>query len=114
MVTVGTGPFFCRSIPSGGLAVTVSISKDIHATLEDSEQLKITRGSVGLGPGFEPPSDPVEANLAKITRQSLIKSPGRYRQVARLLPHESWRRRSRIDPPERRHGLDALSGGIHP
>lgn len=74
MVTVGTGPFFCRSIPSGGLAVTASISKDIHATLEESEHLKITRGSVGLGPGFEPPSDPVEANLAKITRQTLIKT----------------------------------------
>jgi type IV pilus assembly protein PilM len=74
MVTAGTGPFFCRSIPSGGLAVTVSISKDIHATLEESEHLKITRGSVGLGPGFEPPADPVEANLAKITRQTLIKT----------------------------------------
>jgi type IV pilus assembly protein PilM len=74
MVTAGAGPFFCRSIPSGGLAVTVSISKDIHATLEESEQLKITRGSVGLGPGFEPPTDPVEANLAKITRQTLIKT----------------------------------------
>jgi type IV pilus assembly protein PilM len=74
MVTAGTGPFFCRSIPSGGLAVTASISKDIHATLEESEHLKITRGSVGLGPGFEPPVDPVEANLAKITRQTLIKT----------------------------------------
>jgi type IV pilus assembly protein PilM len=74
MVTAGTGPFFCRSIPSGGLAVTASISKDIHATLEESEHLKITRGSVGLGPGFEPPSDPVEANLSKITRQTLIKT----------------------------------------
>lgn len=74
MVTAGTGPFFCRSIPSGGLAVTASISKDIHATLEESEHLKTSRGSVGLGPGFEPPVDPVEANLAKITRQTLIKT----------------------------------------
>lgn len=74
MVTVGSGPFFCRSIPSGGLAVTMAISKDIHATMEESEHLKITRGSVGLGPGFEAPADPIEANLAKITRQTLIKT----------------------------------------
>jgi len=74
LVTSGTGPFFCRSIPSGGLAVTLAIAKDIHATLEESEVLKISRGSVGLGPGFEPPADPVEANLARITRQTLIKT----------------------------------------
>jgi type IV pilus assembly protein PilM len=74
LVTSGTGPFFCRSIPSGGLAVTSAIAKDIHATLDESELLKITRGSVGLGPGYEPPADPVEANLARITRQSLIKT----------------------------------------
>jgi len=74
MVTIGAGPFFCRSIPAGGFAVTAAISKDINATLEESEHLKVTRGSVGLGPGFEPPADPVEANLAKITRQTLIKT----------------------------------------
>ena len=74
MVIAGSGPFFCRSIPSGGLAVTAAIAKDIHASMEESEHLKISRGSVGLGPGFEPPTDPVEANLAKITRQTLIKT----------------------------------------
>jgi type IV pilus assembly protein PilM len=74
MVIAGSGSFFCRSIPSGGLAVTAAIAKDIHATLEESEHLKISRGSVGLGPGFEPPTDPVDANLAKITRQTLIKT----------------------------------------
>jgi type IV pilus assembly protein PilM len=84
MVTSGSGPFFCRSIPSGGLAVTAAISKDIHATLEEAEQLKVTRGSVGLGPGFEPPSDPVEANLAKITRQTLIKTQA---DIARSLSY---------------------------
>jgi type IV pilus assembly protein PilM len=84
MVTSGQGPFFCRSIPSGGLAVTAAISKDIHATLEEAEQLKLARGSVGLGPGFEPPADPVEANLAKITRQTLIKTQA---DIARSLSY---------------------------
>lgn len=74
MIVASEESFFCRSIPSGGLAVTTAISKDIHATMEEAEQLKLTRGSVGLGPGFEAPSDPVEANLARVARQTLIKT----------------------------------------
>ena len=74
MVIASTGSFFSRSIPSGGLAVSLAIAKDIHADLEEAERLKISRGSVGLGPGFEPPTDPVEANLARITRQALLKT----------------------------------------
>lgn len=84
IVTSGSGPFFCRSLPSGGLAVTIAISKDIHATLEEAEHLKVTRGSVGLGPGFEPPADPIEANLARISRQTLIKTQA---DIARSLGH---------------------------
>lgn len=74
MVIAENGSFFSRSIPSGGLAVTTAISKDIHADLDESENLKVSRGSVALGPGFEPPTDPVEANLARIARQSLLKT----------------------------------------
>ena len=73
MVIAAPGSFFSRSIPSGGLAVTTAIAKDIHADMEEAELLKISRGSVGLGPGFEPPADAVEANLARITRQTLLK-----------------------------------------
>ncbi|MCX6959170.1 MAG: pilus assembly protein PilM [Verrucomicrobia bacterium] len=74
MVIAAPDSFFSRSIPSGGLAVTTAIAKDIHASLEEAEHLKITRGSVALGAGFEPPSDPIEANLARIARQSLLKT----------------------------------------
>lgn len=74
MVIASQGSFFSRTIPSGGLAVSLAIAKDIHADLEEAERLKISRGSVGLGPGFEPPADPVEANLARITRQTLLKT----------------------------------------
>jgi type IV pilus assembly protein PilM len=74
MVIASQGSFFSRTIPSGGLAVSLAIAKDIHAELEEAERLKTTRGSVGLGPGFEPPVDPVEANLARITRQTLLKT----------------------------------------
>lgn len=74
MVIASAGSFFSRSIPSAGLAVSLAIAKDIHADLEEAERLKISRGIVGLGPGFEPPADPVEANLARITRHSLLKT----------------------------------------
>ena len=74
MVIASPGSFFSRSIPSGGLAVTTAIAKDIQASLEEAELLKINRGSVALGAGFEPPSDPIEANLARIARQSLLKT----------------------------------------
>lgn len=74
MLITAPGSFFSRSIPSGGLAVTTAIAKDIHATLEEAEHLKMTRGSVALGAGFEPPADPIEANLARIARQTLLKT----------------------------------------
>jgi Tfp pilus assembly protein PilN len=74
MVIPSPGSFFSRSIPSGGLAVTTALSKDINSSLEDAELLKITRGSVALGAGFEPPSDPVEADIARISRQTLLKT----------------------------------------
>ena len=74
MVIAAEGAFFSRSIPSGGLAVTAAIAKDIHAELDEAENLKISRGSVALGAGFEQPSDLVEANIARIARQTLLKT----------------------------------------
>lgn len=74
MIISAEGSFFSRSIPSGGLAVTSAIAKDIHAELDEAEKLKIARGSVALGPGFEQATDPVEANLARIARQTLLKT----------------------------------------
>ena len=73
MLIASTDSFFCRSIPTGGVAITTAASKDIHVDLDEAENLKVTRGSVALGPGFEPPADPVQANLARIARQSLLK-----------------------------------------
>jgi type IV pilus assembly protein PilM len=74
MVIAAQGAFFSRSIPSGGLAVTTAIAKDIHAELDEAEKLKVTRGSVALGAGYEQPHDPVEANIARISRQALLKT----------------------------------------
>jgi len=74
MIISEEGSFFSRSIPSGGLAVTSAIAKDIHAELDEAEKLKIQRGSVALGAGFEQAIDPVEANIARIARQTLLKT----------------------------------------
>jgi type IV pilus assembly protein PilM len=74
MVISAQGAFFSRSIPSGGLAVTTAIAKDIHAELGEAEKLKLTRGSVSLGAGYEQPHDPIEANIARISRQTLLKT----------------------------------------
>ena len=74
MIISAEGAFFSRSIPSGGLAVTSAIAKDIHAELDEAEQLKIARGSVALGAGFEQASDPIEANIARTARQTLLKT----------------------------------------
>jgi type IV pilus assembly protein PilM len=74
MIISAPGTFFSRSIPTGGLAVTTAISKEIHASLEESETVKLEHGSVALGAGHEPPSDPLEANLSKICRQTLLKT----------------------------------------
>ena len=74
MVIASPGSFFSRNIPSGGLAVTSAIAKELHVEPELAEQLKITRGSVSLGAGFEAPEDPVEANLARMARQTLLKT----------------------------------------
>ena len=74
MIISAEGSFFSRSIPSGGLAVTSAIAKDIHAELDEAEKLKIARGSVALGAGFEQATDPIEANIARIARQTLLKT----------------------------------------
>jgi type IV pilus assembly protein PilM len=74
MIVSGPDSFFSRSIPSGGLAVTTAISKEIHTPeLDEAESVKLLHGSVGLGAGVEPPSDPLEANLSKIIRQAMLK-----------------------------------------
>lgn len=74
LVISSPGFFFSRSIPTGGLAVTNAIAKDMHLELEEAEKLKVAHGMVGLGAGFAAPEDPVEANLARIARQALLKT----------------------------------------
>jgi type IV pilus assembly protein PilM len=103
MIVAAPGSYFSRSIPSGGLAVTSAIAKDIHSELDEAEHLKTSRGSVGLGAGFEPPADPVASNLARISRQMLLKTQA---DISRSLSY--YRTHLGGDDPER----ILLTGGM--
>lgn len=74
LVISSPGSFFARNIPTGGLAVTAAIAKELRMELEAAEQLKVSRGSVALGAGFELPADTVEAAMATAARQALLKT----------------------------------------
>lgn len=74
MVIASPGSFFSRSIPSGGLAASSSIAKDLQTDLEVAEQLKVSQGSIALAPAPEAGGNPLEGNLARIARQSFLKT----------------------------------------
>ncbi len=74
LVIAGPGTFFARSIPSGGLALTAAIAKELNAELEAAEQIKVTRGSVASGVTGEQSSDQLDANLGLIARRVLLKT----------------------------------------
>jgi type IV pilus assembly protein PilM len=74
LLITAPGSFFSRTIPSGGLAITTAIAKDLHVEIEEAEKLKISRGSVALGADFAPSEDPVEAKLADLIRKSLLRT----------------------------------------
>ena len=74
LLIAGPGTFFARSIPSGGLALTAAIAKELNAELEAAEQLKITHGSVSSGSATEKPADHLDAGLALIIRRVMLKT----------------------------------------
>jgi len=74
LLIAGPGTFFARSIPSGGLALTAAIAKELNAELEAAEQLKITHGSVSSGSAAEKPADPLDAGLAQTIRKVMLKT----------------------------------------
>lgn len=84
IIAISPEVFFCRSIPSGGLSISATIAKELHVSNEEAEVLKITRGGVGLAPNYAPPTDPLEANLARIARLSLLKTQA---DISRSLSH---------------------------
>jgi len=64
---------FCRSIPVGGSSITASLAKEFDKEFVASEQLKISKGFVGLGGAYAEPDDPAVARAAKIIRNSMTR-----------------------------------------
>jgi hypothetical protein len=83
MVIAAPDMFFSRNIPSGGLAITSAIAKELHVELTEAEQIKVARGFIGSG-GTDPSTDSADANLAKITRQALLRTQA---DIARSLSY---------------------------
>lgn len=64
---------FSRSIPVGGNSISAAIAKEFGQEITLAERLKIEKGSVGLGGAYAEPNDPVEARVAKVTRNTMTR-----------------------------------------
>jgi type IV pilus assembly protein PilM len=67
---------FTRSIPIGGNTITqaaMSEFEEMRLTFGQAEDLKRSKGFVGLGGAFEEPEDPMVARLSKIIRNVMTR-----------------------------------------
>ena len=67
------GRVFCRSIPIAGHTATAAIAKEFDQDLVLAEKLKVEKGQVGLGGAYAEPSDPTEARIAKVVRNTMTR-----------------------------------------
>lgn len=64
---------FSRSIPVGGGTISAAIAKEFDQDISLAEKIKLEKGSVGLGGAYAEPGDPVEARMAKVTRNTMTR-----------------------------------------
>jgi type IV pilus assembly protein PilM len=64
---------FTRSIPIGGSNITAAVAKEFSLDITAAEQLKIEKGSVGLGGAYAESEDANEARIAKVVRNSMTR-----------------------------------------
>ena len=64
---------FSRSIPVGGNSISAAVAKEFHQDITLAERLKVERGSVSLGGAYAEPSDPTEARVAKVVRNTMTR-----------------------------------------
>ena len=64
---------FSRSIPVGGNSISSAVAKEFHQDIVVAEKLKIEKGSVSLGGAYAEPSDPTEARVAKVVRNTMTR-----------------------------------------
>jgi type IV pilus assembly protein PilM len=67
------GRVFVRGVPIAGHQITQAISQDLKENYQSSELLKIGKGFVGLGGGYEDPPDETAARISKITRSVMTR-----------------------------------------
>lgn len=64
---------FSRSIPVGGNTISAAVAKEFGQDITLAERLKIEKGFVGLGGAYADPSDPTEARVAKVIRNTMTR-----------------------------------------
>jgi len=64
---------FSRSIPVGGSSISAAVAKEFHQDITLAERLKVERGSVSLGGAYAEPSDPTDARVAKVVRNTMTR-----------------------------------------
>lgn len=73
LVFVEDARVFSRSIPVGGSTISAAVAKEFKQDITVAERLKIEKGSVSLGGAYAEPSDPTEARIAKVVRNTMTR-----------------------------------------
>ncbi|MFV0415098.1 MAG: pilus assembly protein PilM [Chthoniobacterales bacterium] len=73
LIFVNGDKAFSRSIPIGGQTITAAIHKELEGELLVAEHLKKEKGFVGLGGAYAEPTDPTEAKISKLIRNTLTR-----------------------------------------
>lgn len=64
---------FSRSIPVGGNSISAAVAKEFNQDITLAEKLKVEKGFVSLGGAYAEPSDPTEARVAKVVRNTMTR-----------------------------------------
>jgi len=67
------GRVFSRSIPVGGSSISAAVAKELNQDITVAEKLKIQKGFVSLGGAYAEPTDPTEARIAKVVRNTMTR-----------------------------------------
>ncbi len=73
LVFVEADRAFSRSIPVGGNSISAAVAKEFNQDITLAEKLKVEKGFVSLGGAYAEPSDPTEARVAKVVRNTMTR-----------------------------------------
>ncbi|MBI4024907.1 MAG: type IV pilus assembly protein PilM [Verrucomicrobia bacterium] len=87
---------FSRNIPIAGNTVTQNVAQEFEISFAEAENLKVSRGFVGLGGAYEEPEDETAAKLSKIIRNVMTRL---HAEVARSI--NFYKAQQHGTPPQR-------------